>query len=158
MRSTATTVRQYLDELPAERREALEAVRQVVLDHLPDGYEEGMLFGMIGYYIPLSRKPDTYNGQPLQYAALASQKSYMALYMTNVWTDPKVGEWFRAAYARTGKKLDMGKSCLRFRRVDDLALDVIGQAITKTPPEALAAIYDKARKRPVAGGRRSNKS
>lgn len=158
MRSTATSVQQYLDELPADRRHALDTVRKVVLDNLPEGYEEGMLFGMIGYYVPLSRHPDTYNGQPLQYAALASQKNYMVLYMTHIWTDPAMEEWFKAAYRRTGKKLDMGKSCLRFRKLDDLGLDVIGEAITKTPPDGLIAIYDDARKRKVAGRPRKVKS
>jgi Domain of unknown function (DU1801) len=158
MKSKATTIQQYLDGLPVDRRTALEAVRKVVLANLPAGYEEGMLFGMIGYYVPLTRFPKTYNSQPLQYAALASQKNYMALYMTHVWADPEVRDWFESEFRKTGKKLDMGKSCLLFRRLDDLPLDVIGEAIARTSPDEFIGMFDDARKRPVAGPRRKDKS
>ena len=111
VKSDAATVEDYLAGLPEERREAIEAVRRVVLEHLPDGYEECMQFGMIGYVVPLSRYPVTYNKQALQLAALASQKRYMALYLNNVYGDPETLEWFTSAYAASGKRLDMGKSC-----------------------------------------------
>lgn len=129
MRSEATTVEEYLAELPEDRREAIARVRELVLSRLPDGYEETMDFGMVGYVVPLDRCPDTYNGRQLMYAALASQKNHMSLYLMCAYTDEDANAAFRAAYAATGKRLDMGRSCVRFRRVDDLALDVIGDAI-----------------------------
>jgi uncharacterized protein YdhG (YjbR/CyaY superfamily) len=135
MRSDATTVEEYLDQLPDDRREALEAVRATILEHLPDGLEEVMNWGMISYQVPLEAFPDTYNGKPLMYAALASQKHHMAVYMTSVWSMPGVLEGFRDDYMATGKKLDMGKSCVRFKRLEDLPLDVIGNAISAVSVE-----------------------
>ena len=145
VRSTAQTVDQYLDELEPERRDAVEAVRRVVNDNLPEGYEESMNFGMIYYGIPLERYPKTYNGEPLMYSALASQKNYMSLYLTNVYGDPAIEEEFKARYKATGKKLDMGKSCVRFKTVDDLPLDLIAETIAKTPVDEFISIYEKAR-------------
>ncbi len=132
-----TSVDAYLASLAPDRREALEAVREVVLANLPDGFEEGMAYGMIGWYVPLSRFPDTYNGQPLGLAALASQKHYLSLYLNTVYGDPETERWFRDRWASTGKRLDMGKSCVRFRRLEDLPLDVIGETIARTPPRSL---------------------
>lgn len=143
--SKASTVAQYLSELTAERRKAIAAVRKVIRDNLPAGYEEGMQYGMIGYFVPLSRFPDTYNGQPLGVAALASQKSYMALYLTCVYGDPKLETWFRQAFAKAGKKLDMGKSCVRFRTLADLPLDVIGETIARVGVDELLARYTEVR-------------
>ena len=119
MRSDATTVDEYLSELGDDRRGALSAVRQVILDNLPDGYEEIMQYGMISYVVPLDVLADTYNGQPLMYIALASQRQYMSLYLTNVYGDESVEKWFKERYLATGKKLNMGKSCVRFRKLDD---------------------------------------
>ena len=141
----ATTVEQYLASLSADRRAAIEQVRSVVNANLPAGYEEGIEFGMIGWYIPLSRYPDTYNKRPIGIAALASQKQYMALYLTSVYGDPKLESWFKKAFAAAGKKLDMGKSCVRFRTVDALPLDVIGETIAKVPVDAFIASYEKVR-------------
>jgi hypothetical protein len=143
MKSTAATVGAYLDELPAERRDAIEQVRATILEHLPDGYEEGMQFGMIGYYVPLDRYPDTYNGQPLTVAALANQKRYMALYLMAQYG--RGDGWLREEYAKRGLKLDMGKSCVRFRSLDELPLDVVGQVIAATPVEAFLRLYERAR-------------
>jgi hypothetical protein len=143
--SAVTTVAAYLESLPEDRRTAISQVRDVVNANLPAGYEEGMLYGMIGWYIPLSRYPDTYNGQPIGIAALASQKQYMALYLHVVYADPELDTWFRAAYAASGKKLDIGKSCVRFARLDALPLDVVGQAITKVSVEQLIAQYEASR-------------
>jgi hypothetical protein len=140
-------VREYLDALPDERRAALAAVREVVLANLPDGYVESMNRGMITYEVPLERYPDTYNKQPLGYAALASQKRHMALYLTCVYADPAAREWFERAYAESGKKLDMGKSCLRFKRLDDLPLDVIGAVIARTPVDQFLRLYETSRRR-----------
>lgn len=139
VRSDSTTVDDYLAALPDDRREALEEVRDVVLANLPDGYEEAMNWGMITYQVPLAIEPDTYNGQPLMYAALASQKHHMALYLTSVYADDDEAASFREAYLATGKRLDMGKSCVRFKRLDDLPLDLIGETIAATPVEDFLA-------------------
>ena len=143
--SDATTVQEYLDALPDERRAALGAVREVILANLPDGYVETMKWGMITYEVPLTRYPDTYNKQPLGYAALASQKRYMSLYLMGVYADPEAREWFERAYAERGKKLDMGKSCLRFKRLDDLPLDVIGTLVARTPVDEFLRLYEASR-------------
>lgn len=143
--SDATTVDDYLAELPDDRRAAIGAVRDVILANLPDGYEEAMRWGMITYEIPLARYPDTYNGQPLQYAALASQKRYMSVYLSGIYADAREESWFADAYRATGKKLDMGKSCVRFKRLDDLPLDVIGQAIARTGVDDYLAAYEASR-------------
>lgn len=129
MRSEAATVEEYLASLPEERRQAIEAVREVVLANLPDGYEETMNWGMIAYEVPLATYPDTYNKRPLMYAALASQKNYMSLYLTSVYVLPGADEEFERAYRATGKRYDMGKSCVRFRRLDDLPLELVAQTI-----------------------------
>lgn len=140
--SPVTTVADYLASLPENRRAAIAAVRDVVNANLPQGYEEGMLYGMIGWYVPLSTKPDTYNGHPLAVANLGSQKNHMALYLMGVYGDKAIEAWFRAAFAAAGKKLDMGKSCVRFTSVDALPLSVIGETIAKVLPAALIATHD----------------
>ena len=145
MQSKAKTVEDYLSELDDTRREAISNVRNIVLENLPDGYEEMMLFGMITYAVPLSTFPDTYNKQPLMYAALASQKRHMALYLTNVYGDGSLEEWFRERYKATGKRLDMGKSCVRFRKLDDLPLDLVGETIAMTPIDEFLEIYKASR-------------
>ena len=145
--SRATTVEDYLAELPAERRAVVAAVRDVVLRNLPPGYEETMNWGMISYEIPLARYPTTYNKQPLAYAALAAQKSHYALYLNGAYQQPERGVALEEGFARAGKKLDMGKSCLRFKRLDDLALDAVAESIASTPPDAFIAEYETARGR-----------
>ena len=145
--SKARTVKQYLAGLPPDRRAALAAARKVILDHLPKGYEETMQYGMISYVIPLKRYPNTYNRQPLGIACLASQKNYMVLYLMNVYGDKKIELWFRERYQASGKKLDMGKSCIRFRKIDDLPLELIGKAVARTSVEKFIEQYEKARKR-----------
>ena len=132
MRSDATTVDDYLAALPDDRRLALKAVRLVILDNLPEGYEEVMNWGMITYQVPLETYPDTYNGKPLMYAALASQKNHMAVYLTVVYGSDEARQRFEASYRATGKRLDMGKSCVRFRRLEDLPLALIGDTIAST--------------------------
>lgn len=139
MQSKATTVEQYLRELPEDRRKALEAVRRVILENLDKDFEEGMSYGMIGYYVPHRVYPAGYHcdpKQPLPFANLASQKNHMALYLMCIYGDTPLASWFREAWAKTGKKLDMGKACVRFKKVDDLALDVIGEAIRRVPARA----------------------
>ena len=151
VKSDASTVESYLAELPAERREALEAVREVILANLPQGYEECMVFGMIGYVIPLSRYPKTYNNQPLALAALASQKRHMAVYLNNVYGDPETLEWFTSAYEASGKRLDMGKSCVRFTKLANLPLELIGETIARTSVDDFLSFYEDARSKAKRG-------
>src|SRR5262245_33951638 len=146
-RSEATTVEQYLAELEPDRRAITSAVREVIVANLPDGYVEEMAWGMISYDVPLSRHPNTYNGKPLVYAALASQKRYCSLYLTAVYADPDHRASFEHRYRETGKRLDMGKSCVRFRTLDDLPLDLVADVIRATPVDEFVAIYDAARTR-----------
>ena len=153
MKSTATTVEEYLDGLTQDRREAVSTVRQTVLSNLPDGYEEMMDFGMIAYVVPLARVPKTYNGHPLMYAAISSEKNYVSVHLMNVYADPETTQWFVERYNATGKKLDMGKSCVRFRKLEDLPLDLIGEAVARTPMGQWIAVYEASR--PV---RRRNKA
>jgi hypothetical protein len=144
MRSEATTAEEYLAELPDERREAISAVRSVILGNLPAGYVEAMNWGMITYQVPLDTYPDTYNGQPLMFAALASQKNYMAVYLTGIYVSDEARSEFEAAYRATGKRFDVGKSCVRFRKLDDLPLDLIGDTIAAVPVERLIARVEEA--------------
>ena len=145
MKSTAPTVETYLAELPDDRRVALAAVRDVILENLPAGFEEGMQYGMIGYYVPLERYPETYNGEALSLAALASQKRHMALYLMGVYGDAAEDTWFRERWESTGKRLDMGKSCVRFGRLEDVPLDVVGEAIARTSADDFIAAYERSR-------------
>ena len=146
MTTNATTVDDYLAQLPEDRRVAISAVRDVILTNLSKGFEEGIQYGHIGYYVPHSIWPAGYHcdpKQPLSFAGLASQKNHMAVYLCTVYGDPDSEKWFREAYLATGKKLDMGKSCVRFKKLDDLPLDVIGQAIARVSCEKYVAAYGK---------------
>jgi len=145
--SKAATVADYLAELPADRRRTISAVRAVIRKSLPKGYKESVGYGMICYAVPLSTYADTYNGQPLCYAALASQKNYCALYLMNVYGDTQTAKAFRDGFKKAGKKLDMGKSCVRFKTADDLPLDVIGKTIAATPVTAFIGQYERTRKK-----------
>jgi hypothetical protein len=147
MQSKATTVEQYLSELPAERRPAIEAVRKVILANLDNDYEEGMQYGMIGYYVPHRVFPAGYHcdpRQPLSFASLASQKNHMSLYLMCVYGHEPLAKWFRDAWEKSGKKLDMGKSCIRFKRVEDVALDVVADAIRRVPAKKYIEHYEQA--------------
>jgi hypothetical protein len=143
--SKAPTAEDYIAELPAERARVLSEVRKVVLKNLPEGYREMMGWGMISYGVPLERYPDTYNGQPLCYAALAAQKNYFSLYLMGVYGHPERERALRDAFAKAGKKLDMGKSCVRFTALDDLPLDAIGRTIAGMPPSELIEAHEAAR-------------
>jgi len=144
---TAQSPDEYLDDLPADRRAAIAAVRAVVRKNLPKGYSEFVSWGMLNYGIPLSRFPNTYNGQPLCYAALAAQKNYCSLYLMSVYGDKKHEARLRDGFKAAGKKLDMGKSCVRFKSPDDLPLDVVGELIASVPVEKWIEIYERSRKR-----------
>ena len=145
MRSDATTVAGYLAALQPDRREAIETVRAEILANLPEGYEEAMNWGMITYQVPLDRYPDTYNGEPLMYAALASQKNHMAVYLIAVYADEETREEFVAAYKATGKRIDMGKSCVRFKKLDDLPLELIGKTIAEVSVDVFVTETEAAR-------------
>jgi Domain of unknown function (DU1801) len=136
---------EYIASLPEGRREAIATVRDVVRRNLPPGFEEGMSYGMIAWYVPLERFPDTYNGQPLGLASLANQKNYMSLYLLNVYGDPETERWFKERYAAAGKRLNMGKSCVRFTKLEDLPLDVIGETIARADLNRYLARYANAK-------------
>ncbi len=133
MKSNAQTIEEYISGLPEDRAEQIAQVRKTILENLPDGYEETMNWGMIAYQVPLSVYPDTYNKQPLLYAALASQKNHMAVYLSGIYVFEERSTAFEAAYRETGKRLDMGKSCVRFRKIENLPLDLIGKTIASLP-------------------------
>jgi uncharacterized protein YdhG (YjbR/CyaY superfamily) len=139
MPPSSSAVERYLAELPDDRRAAVETVRKTILDNLPRGMEEAVEWGMLTYQVPLDRSGPTYNGKPLMYAALANQKRHMALYLTSVYADPAELERFRARYLATGKRLDMGKSCVRFRRIEDLPLNVVADTIAANTVEGFLA-------------------
>jgi len=147
VQSKAKTVKEYLDELPTDRRREIAKVRSVVRKNLPKGYHEAMNWGMISYEVPLERYPATYNKQPLGYAGLAAQKNYNTLYLLGAYSDPALRRRLEDAFDESGKKMDMGKSCLHFRSVDDLPLDAIGEIIGAMPPEEMIARYETARKK-----------
>ena len=143
--SDATTVDQYLAEVSEDRRGDVETVRDLILENLPDGYVETMRWGMITYEVPLDTYPDTYNGKPLMFAALAAQKRHLALYLTNVAFVKGGEEAFKTKYLATGKKLDMGRSCLRFKNADDLATDVIAESISSMPVDEFLRQVEQSR-------------
>ena len=143
----AKTPAQYIAMQPPDRRRELARVRQVVRRHLPAGYKEVINWGMISYEIPLKRFPATYNGQPLCFAGLAAQKRHLALYMMAAYGNPKHARALREAFKKAGKKLDMGRSCIRFQSADDLELGAIGRVIAGTPVNACIAFFEKSRTR-----------
>ena len=147
MRYDATSVKDYLDKVPADRRGAIQAVRETILKNLDADYEEGLQYGMIGYYVPHRVFPAGYHcdpKQPLPFAGLHSQKNHMAVYLGCVYGNPEMERWFRQAWAKTGKKLDMGKACVRFRTLEDVPLEVIGEAIRRMPARKFIEHYEKA--------------
>ena len=145
MASSATSVEEYLAELPEERRAVVAAVRDRILQHLPEGYQEAVSWGMICYGIPLERYPRTYNGQPLGYVALAAQKNHYALYLMGVYAESEQYDQLKDAFAAAGKKFDMGKSCLRFRKLDDVPWDAVADVLASTTPDQFIALYESSR-------------
>ena len=144
MKSKATTVKEYLALLPEDRRKAIEAVRKVILKNLDKNYEESMLYGMIGYAVPHRVWPTGYHcdpTKPLMMVALASQKDNLTVYLMSVYSDKAERAWFEKAWKATGKKLSMGGSCVRFKKLEDAALDVVGEAIRRVPAKAYVESY-----------------
>lgn len=159
MQSKAKTVKDYLAELPADRREAIQAVREVILRNLDRNYEEGMQYGAIGYYVPHRLYPAGYHcdpSKPLPFAGLGSQKNHMSVgFMCHYYPSDDL-KWFQAAWAKTGKKLDMGKCCIRFKKVEDLALDVIGEAVRRVPADRFIEQYEASRPSAASRPKRSS--
>lgn len=140
----ATTVAEYLANLHSDRRQVIEAVRNVILANLDRDYEEGIQYGMIGYYVPHRVFPAGYHcdpKQPLPFAGIASQKNHIGLYLMCVYGSTEHDTWFRDAWAKTGKKLDMGKACVRFKKLSDVPLDVVGEAIKRVPAKQYVEAY-----------------
>ena len=146
MRSS-TSVAEYLASLPADRRKEISRVRRVLRQHLPAGYKEVMCLGMITYEVPLKVYSDTYNGHALWYAAVGAQKNYLTLYLMNAYGSPKLQQKLRDGFKAAGKKLDMGKACIRFQAAQDLALDAVGDVVASTSLEQFVAMAESARKR-----------
>ena len=146
-KTTAATVGQYLKELPADRRTTISAVRKVVLDNLPTGYEEMIEWGAITYAIPLKKYSDTYNGKPLCIAALSSGKNYCSLHLMAVYGHAPTRKWFEEQFKQSGRKLDMGKACVRFKTPEDLPLDVIAKVIARVPPDKYIKTYEESRRK-----------
>lgn len=144
MKHHTTSVEAYLESLPPDRRAALETLRKVILANLPDGYVEAFNWGMISYEVPLETSGNTYNGQPLMYAALASQKNHMGLYLCGLYCLPELKSDFEAAFKAAGKKLDMGKACVRFRRLEDLDIDAVARSIASVSPAELVEASNAA--------------
>ncbi len=152
MQSKAATVDAYLKQLPEDRRAAIAAVRKAILKSLDKGYQETMQYGMIGYSVPHSIYPAGYHcdpKQPLPFASLASQKNHMAVYLMCMYGHPTHEKWFRAEWEKSvkagrAKKLDMGKSCIRFKKLEDIDLDLIGEAISRVSVKELIKFYEDA--------------
>jgi hypothetical protein len=156
MQSKATSVQQYLAELPDDRREAIEAVRKVIRRNLHKDYEEGIQYGCISYHIPHRVYPPGYHCDPKQalpFICLTSQKNYMSLHLMCIYGSQEQSEWFKKEWKKTGKKLDMGKACVRFKKLDDVPLELIGQLVKRITPQKLIAMYDSVAAKSV----RSNK-
>jgi len=145
-KSTTKTVKEYIEELPEYRRETIEKVRELILKHLPEGYQETINWGMISYEIPLDRYPDTYNNQPLSYLGLAAQRNYNALYLMPVYQDEELEEWLSEEFEKANKKMDMGRSCLKFQTVDDLPIEAITKIIAHQTPDEFIESYEEKRK------------
>ena len=145
MRSEAATPAEYLAELPDDRRDFVATIREEILANLPAGYQEAMTWGMLSYEVPLERYPNTYNGKPLAYVALASQKNYVSLYLMGVYGDRSAEDWLHERYRASGKNLNMGKSCVRFKTLDEVPLDIVGEVVARLPVGDFLARYESIR-------------
>ena len=147
VQSKATTIEDYLNELPEDRREAISTIRDKILENLPGGYVESMNWGMISYEIPLETYPDTYNKQPLGIAAIASQKNHIAIYLMGCYMVPEQQKTLLMAFKKMGVKPNMGKSCIRFTKLDKIPLDTIIGLIQNFPVEEYIKRYELVKKR-----------
>lgn len=151
MQSKATTVDAYMEELPEERKGAMKKLRAVIKKNIPKGFQESMGYGMAGYVVPHSKYPAGYHcnpKDPLPFMGFASQKNFIAIYHMGIYSDPKLLKWFTDAHAKASpKKLDMGKSCIRYKKPDDIPFELIGELVTKMTPDEWIATYEKMLKR-----------
>ena len=151
MQSKATTVEQYMAELPPERQKAMAELRKVIKKNIPKGFREEMSYGMVGYVVPHSKYPAGYHCKPidpLPFMNFASQKNFIAVYNMGVYADPKLYKWFTDEYAKAGVgKLDMGKSCIRFKKLEKIPYKLIGELASKISPDKWIATYEKIIKR-----------
>lgn len=146
MQSKASTVAEYLDSLPDDRRAGIEAMRRAVREHLDPGFEEGMQYGMVGYYVPHRLYPDGYHcdpRQPLPFGGVASQKNHLTIYFMHLYMFPDELKWFEKEYAKTGKKLDMGKSCIRFKKLEDIPLELLGRTVQRISVDRYIQLYEQ---------------
>jgi uncharacterized protein YdhG (YjbR/CyaY superfamily) len=147
MQSKATTVDAYLEELPEDRKKIIAKLRKVIKKNLPKGFKEGMGYGMMGWSVPHSIYPAGYHcnpKDPLPFMGLASQKNSINLYHMGIYADPKLLKWFQDAHAKASpKKLDMGKSCLRYKKEEDIPFDLIGELASKITAEEWIETYEK---------------
>ena len=150
MRSKAKSVRNYINSLPDDRKQAITKIRNVILDNLPNGIEENMNWGMISYEVPLSIYPDTYNKKPLMFAALASQKNHMSVYLSGIYAHNELREKFISDYKKIGKIIDIGKSCVRFKKLEDLPIELIGKVISAFDVDKFIHIYSNSKRRKEA--------
>ena len=141
----ALTVNQWLASVPSERKDAINAVRDSVNEHLPQGYEETVDWGMLAWVVPLATLPNTHHGHPLMLAALGAHRKLMTIYLMSVYSDPKLRKEFETAYKKTGKKLDMGGCCVHFKKLDDLPLDVVGNTIARVAVDQYVERYQTSR-------------
>ncbi|MDX1617216.1 MAG: DUF1801 domain-containing protein [Balneolaceae bacterium] len=146
-KSNARNVDEYLKTLQNERSETITAIRELILEHLPAGYRESINGDRISYEIPMEQYPDTYNGKPLEYVAVAARKNHIALYLMSIYMEPERKQWLKGQFTDAGKNLDMGKSCIRFKNVDDLPLEAIGELIAGTTPKQFIETYESIRSR-----------
>jgi len=153
MQSKATSVDQYIQELPDDRREAMQKLREAILKNLPEGFSEEMGYGMMGYGVPHSIYPDGYHCDPKQalpFVALASQKNFIALYHMGIYANPQIYEWFVEEYPKHSKaKLDMGKSCVRFKKMDQIPFKLLGELMTKVSVKEWIETYEKNYKKSI---------
>jgi Domain of unknown function (DU1801) len=149
--SNVTAPAQYIASLPVDRAKTIETVRTLVNEHIARGYDECLVWGTIGWTIPLSRYPDTYNKQPICYVALSSQKNYCSLYLMGAFWSASQLEQLKEAFKAAGKKLDMGKCCVHFESPDDLSLEAIGKLISAISSEKWIEMYEQSRLMTKAG-------
>ena len=151
MQSAATTVDEYLESLPEERKEPIKAMRDAIVKNLPEGFKEGMGYGMAGYVVPHSLYPAGYHCDPKQalpFMGFASQKNHIALYHMGIYSDPALLEWFKEEFAIVSKKkLDMGKSCIRFKKGEDIPVALIGELASKMTPQQWISVYEAVLKK-----------
>lgn len=151
MQSKAATPKEYLDSLPEDRKAAMTELRKVIVKNLPKGFTETMTYGMLGWVVPHSLYPAGYHCDPklpLPFLSIASQKNFIAVYHMGVYADPKLLKWFTAEYAKqVAGKVDMGKSCLRFKKPEQIPYKLIGDLVSRITPKEWIALYEKALKR-----------